>query len=144
MFLLRHDPLRLLFLLGTISIFLVLFFSLFNGFVYDDSYIAFRFSDNWGTGKGLQWNEGEDPVEGFTCFSWVLIGALIRLVFGVRPHVVMPTVGVICWIMTILVVIIILKQMLTTGTKITASAVLLALVANLSLGFHAGDVHIIL
>jgi len=46
----------------------------------DDAYISFRYSDNLARGHGLVWNVGEDPVEGYTNFLWVIIGAAaIRL-----------------------------------------------------------------
>jgi hypothetical protein len=69
--------------------------SLFWGWVFDDAYIAFRFSDNWATGNGLTWNPGEDPVEGFTSFAWVLIGAFIQRIFTTPPHVSMIVVSII-------------------------------------------------
>lgn len=41
-------------------------------FVIDDAYITFRYSDHLAAGNGPVWNVGEDPVEGFTNFLWML------------------------------------------------------------------------
>ena len=41
-------------------------------FTIDDAYITFRYSDNLAAGHGPVWNVGEDPVEGFTNFLWML------------------------------------------------------------------------
>jgi hypothetical protein len=71
---------------------------LFWGWIFDDSYIAFRFSDNWATGNGLTWNPGEGPVEGFTSFAWVLTGACVQRVLGIPPHISMVFVGIASWL----------------------------------------------
>ena len=42
----------------------------------DDAYISFRYSKNLAQGHGFRWNPGGETVEGYTNFSWVLIGAL--------------------------------------------------------------------
>lgn len=41
-------------------------------FTIDDAFITFRYSDNLAAGDGPVWNVGEDPVEGFTNFLWML------------------------------------------------------------------------
>jgi hypothetical protein len=41
-------------------------------FTIDDAYITFRYSDNLAAGDGPVWNVGEDPVEGFTNFLWMV------------------------------------------------------------------------
>lgn len=41
-------------------------------FTIDDAYITFRYSDNLAAGNGPVWNVGEDPVEGFTNFLWMV------------------------------------------------------------------------
>lgn len=96
---LAQTPSRLIIISILVAIPLLLVWkSIFWGWVFDDSYIAFRFSDNWATGNGLTWNPGEDPVEGFTSFAWVLIGAFIQRVFGIPPHISMVFVGIVSWI----------------------------------------------
>jgi arabinofuranosyltransferase len=48
--------------------------------VAEDAFIAFRFAKNLAIGRGLVWNAGEAPVEGYTDFLWVLLSAAtIRL-----------------------------------------------------------------
>ncbi|NIJ14600.1 hypothetical protein FHU38_005001 [Saccharomonospora amisosensis] len=41
-------------------------------FVIDDAFITFRYSANLADGYGPVWNVGQDPVEGFTNFGWML------------------------------------------------------------------------
>lgn len=41
-------------------------------FTIDDAYITFRYSANLAAGHGPVWNVGEDPVEGFTNFLWMV------------------------------------------------------------------------
>lgn len=38
----------------------------------DDAYITYRYSANLAHGAGPTWNPGQDPVEGFTNFSWMV------------------------------------------------------------------------
>lgn len=41
-------------------------------FTVDDAYITFRYSEHLAAGDGPVWNAGEDPVEGFTNFLWMV------------------------------------------------------------------------
>src|SRR5262249_4200475 len=47
-------------------------------FLTDDAFIAFRYAHHLATGRGLTFNPGSAPVEGFTSLSWVLILALLE------------------------------------------------------------------
>jgi len=109
--------------------------SIFWGWVFDDSYIAFRFSDNWATGNGLTWNPGEDPVEGFTSFAWVLIGAFVQRVFGIPPHISMVFVGIISWIALLAFLLPKMIEMVThsPNTSVVVSSSLLGLFTVLTL-----------
>ena len=55
-----------------------------SGAVVDDAYIAFRYSRNLAAGEGLRFQPGP-PVEGYTCFSWVVLGALFARL-GMEPR----------------------------------------------------------
>ena len=77
-------------------LFLILWETLFRGMMYDDAYIAFRYSDHWAAGAGPVWNIGENPVEGFSSLAWVLIGAILKFA-GLAPHISMRWVGVAMW-----------------------------------------------
>jgi hypothetical protein len=44
-------------------------------FTTDDAYITLRYSKNLAEGAGLTFNPGEPPVEGYSNFSFVLLGA---------------------------------------------------------------------
>jgi len=61
----------------------------------DDAYISFRYSKNLAQGHGLRWNPGGETVEGYTNFSWVLIGALgFLLLPNGLPHL-MSLLGIV-------------------------------------------------
>jgi arabinofuranosyltransferase len=52
----------------------------------DDAYIAFRYAANAHDGRGLVWNPAPfAPVEGYTCFSWVVLLWAAWSWFGVAP-----------------------------------------------------------
>jgi hypothetical protein len=63
-----------------------------SGAVVDDAYIAFRYAHNVAHGAGLSF-QGGAHVEGYTCFSWVMIGALVSRV-GLDPASVLPLLGI--------------------------------------------------
>ncbi len=79
----------------TLAIIIFLFFSFwFRAFTIDDAYISFRYSENFINGKGLTWNIGDDPVEGYSNFLWVLVAAVI-LKLGIPIEAGIKTIGVI-------------------------------------------------
>lgn len=55
---------RVLYLLGT-----------FSTFRTDDAYITLRYSKHLALGHGIVWNIGEAPIEGYSNFLFVLLGA---------------------------------------------------------------------
>lgn len=74
-----------------------------QGIVVDDAYIAFRYASNLAHGVGLTYNPGGERVEGYTCFSWVLLGALLERV-GVPAAVALPLLGILAGAATLVVV----------------------------------------
>lgn len=112
--------------------------ALFRGWIFDDSYIAFRFSHNWAAGHGLTWNPGEDPVEGFTSFAWVAIGALVERVLDIPPHQSMIALGVACWALLIAVFLPRLaEEVVGKDGKIPALFTVLVLAMNPYLAFNS-------
>lgn len=85
-------------------IILAVFFSFFYLFVcqiqaiwpftIDDMYISLRYAKNWADGLGLLWNAGEAPVEGYSNFSFVLLGR-IALNLGLNPVLLLKSLGVV-------------------------------------------------
>jgi len=45
-------------------------------FTVDDTFITLRYAGRLASGRGLSWNDGEAPVEGYTSFSWALLLAI--------------------------------------------------------------------
>jgi hypothetical protein len=61
-------------------------------FTADDALISVRYAQHLAAGRGLVWNEGEAPVEGYSNFLSVLVGAgAIHL--GLSPIIVLKAVG---------------------------------------------------
>ncbi|MCW8410122.1 protein LphB [Legionella sp. PATHC035] len=88
------------------SIFIVLFFYLLVlqiqaiwPFTIDDMFISLRYAKHWAAGEGLLWNLHAPPVEGYSNFSFVALGAL-TLLFKGNPVVVLKMAGLIGLIMT--------------------------------------------
>ena len=67
----------------------------------DDAYISFRYSKNLAQGQGFRWNPGGEKVEGYTNFSWVLIGALGFLLLPDHLPQLMSGLGIIFLLATI-------------------------------------------
>lgn len=68
-------------------------------FTIDDAFISLRYAQHLVEGKGLVFNVGE-RVEGFTNFSWTLLGAGI-LGVGLEPITGLKCVGLICALITV-------------------------------------------
>jgi len=65
-------------------------------FVTDDAYISFRYAKNWAQGLGLRFNPGDHvPVEGYSNFLWVLLGAGFEKI-GIPSPVVLPGLSLLC------------------------------------------------
>jgi hypothetical protein len=83
------------------GILILLFFYLFIlqlqaiwPFTIDDMYISLRYAKNWVAGYGLLWNVSSAPVEGYSNFSFVVLGALTLLLKG-NAVVVLKSAGVL-------------------------------------------------
>ena len=42
-------------------------------FTVDDTFITLRYAARLAAGRGLSWNDGEAPVEGYTSFLWTIL-----------------------------------------------------------------------
>ncbi len=52
-------------------------------FVCDDAWISFRYAHNWAGGLGPRFNPGDQvPVEGYSNFGWMALGALVETLGG--------------------------------------------------------------
>ncbi len=82
------------------GIFLIVFFYLFIlqiqaiwPFTIDDMYISLRYAKHWASGAGLVWNVHQVPVEGYSNFSFVALGAL-SLLLKINPVVILKGAGI--------------------------------------------------
>ncbi len=91
-------------------VFFILLYS-FSWFSIDDVFINFRYSENLAKGHGLVWNPGEDPVEGYTTFGWVVLNALAIYV-GISPIIWSQMISVISAIGIVIILILICRKSL--------------------------------
>lgn len=82
-------------------VFIVLLFYLFIlqiqaiwPFTIDDMYISLRYARHWASGDGLLWNLQDPPVEGYSNFSFVVLGAL-SLILKSNPVITLKAAGII-------------------------------------------------
>lgn len=64
-------------------------------FLCDDAFISFRYAKHLARGRGLTFNAGSEPVEGFSNLLWVLLAAIPEAAL-VDPAVVMPALSAAC------------------------------------------------
>ncbi len=83
------------------SLFILIFVYLFIlqvqaiwSFTIDDMFISLRYAKNWAAGDGLLWNIHSPPVEGYSNFSFVVLGT-ISLIFHIDPVITLKIAGLI-------------------------------------------------
>ena len=70
-------------------------------FTADDAYITLRYSRHLAEGAGLLWNVGEPPVEGYSNFTYVVLGAA-ALKGGFDPVMTLKMVGALMGVVAML------------------------------------------
>lgn len=83
-------------------------------FTIDDMYISLRYAKHWVAGEGLVWNINEAPVEGYSNFSFVGLGAL-SLLLNINPVVALKWAGLLGLWCTNLFVFLISRFWFTPG-----------------------------
>ncbi|WED43914.1 protein LphB [Legionella cardiaca] len=63
-------------------------------FTIDDMYISLRYAKHWSLGHGLSWNPAEEPVEGYSSFSFVALAAL-AMKLNIEPVNLLKSLGVV-------------------------------------------------
>jgi arabinofuranosyltransferase len=61
----------------------------------DDSFIFFRYAENIVNGHGFVWNVGEQPVEGYSSFLYLVIFIFGKLL-SFNPEILSIVIGIIC------------------------------------------------
>ncbi len=83
-FYIKKIPLSfILFFTALISLIASFYFGI--GRVLDDSYITYRYAENFANGYGFRWNINEVPSEGFTSYLHVLLLSFFYKFFGMSP-----------------------------------------------------------
>ncbi|KTD45315.1 LphB [Legionella quinlivanii] len=93
-------------------------------FTIDDMYISLRYARHLAEGKGLLWNLREAPVEGYSNYSFVLLGAL-AIHWGLDPVVILKTAGVIGLLLTIAGLYLLARLVLPKTLALLPSVILL-------------------
>lgn len=94
-------------------------------FTTDDAYISLRYAKNLVDGAGLVWNPGQAPVEGYSNFSFVLLGAAAGFA-GVSPVLAIKLAGLVGLIGTLIALWSIGRIWLTPAGATIAPMVLLS------------------
>lgn len=68
-------------------------------FTIDDMYISLRYARNWAAGEGIVWNLNAPRVEGYSNFSFVVLGFVTILLKG-NPVIVLKLAGLLGLIFT--------------------------------------------
>jgi hypothetical protein len=134
-----RQPQRLALLLLLLSAIVLLvahalrFRILFDGNCPDDAYISFRYADNLMQGEGLVFNPGEQRVEGFSNFLWVLLLAPVAAVFA---DLTLPAqfLGLLCAAATLVVAVAALRDRFQVRTLLPTAFLLLLLAGS---GYYA-------
>lgn len=66
---------------------------LFFGFTFDDSFIYYRYIDNFAAGQGLVYNIGERH-EGYSSFIWLLIVGSVKILTGINSIALAKVLGI--------------------------------------------------
>lgn len=88
----RADRWVALAILGWMVAYIVWMVALNWDFTTDDAYISLRYARNLAEGAGLVWNPTDGPLEGYSNFSFVLLGALAESL-GIDAVVTLKVVG---------------------------------------------------
>jgi hypothetical protein len=80
----RHQRLAVAVALGA-TLVLLLAHAARYAFLTDDAFISFRYAENFARGNGLVFNAGQERVEGYSNFLWVVLLAAGRVV-GAAPE----------------------------------------------------------
>jgi hypothetical protein len=77
--------------------------------VVDDSYISYRYARNFARGDGLLFNPGQEPVEGYSNFLWVVILAGAS-VLGLEISLVSKVLGFVFAIFSLVGMVLLMHQ----------------------------------
>ncbi|MCK4761447.1 MAG: hypothetical protein KAW12_04545 [Candidatus Aminicenantes bacterium] len=81
-------------------------------FLTDDAYIAFRYISNRQMGFGYTWNFPPfRAVEGYTCFSWIVLLDIVWSVTGITPPQAANFLSLVFSILSILITIVIISKL---------------------------------
>jgi len=89
-----------LFLIGVIVVFIHE-----RGFEYDDSYIWFRYIQNFANGCGAAYNCGGDHYEGFTSFAWLILAGSVRALIHVDTRWLVKILGAVFYAVAVTMLI---------------------------------------
>lgn len=99
-------------------------------FLTDDAYISFRYMRNWGSGAGLRYNLGDHvPVEGYSNFLLVAVGALVQRLGGAVEHVI-PALTALCGLGLLALVFRTLRRSQDTSLTVAGAATLMLAVCT--------------
>lgn len=127
---LSHQKNKIIFLsvLIVLSLFAFLRSSSIYTTIVDDSYIFFRFADNIAGGYGIVWNIGENVVEGYSSFLYLIL-LLIAKLLSFNLEVFSIITGIICTSLHLYIAYLIYEQFYPSLTKENIFTVIMLLLS---------------
>lgn len=107
------------------SVYFIGLIFLYRDFVLDDAFIIYRYADNLSHFGRIVWNVGEDPVEGFTSFLWVILNAG-AIALDINPVVFSKTLTIISALIIIWILMVVGRNADWTLNVIFVGAVALS------------------
>lgn len=98
-------------LIAIAVVYAVIIQSVFPRYIVDDAYISFRYAENLALNGELNWNVGENPVEGYTGVAYhVLLAGFIKT--GISPVSASRFVGIVSFWLGFLMLYLIARRLL--------------------------------
>jgi arabinofuranosyltransferase len=95
-------------IIGLVAAYAVYSTATFPRWTVDDSYILFRYADNAARHGELTWNLGEDPIEGYTGVTLVVLLAM-AIKLGISPVAASHAIGIACFFLGGLLILLTLR-----------------------------------
>jgi hypothetical protein len=111
-------------------------------FTADDAFITLRYAQHVADGHGIVWNVGEAPLEGYSNFSFLVLGTIAARV-GVAPDLVLKGAGAAGFLVALGLMYVLARRSVSPALAVLPAAILTAFkgsiiwaVSGLETGFY--------
>lgn len=106
-------------------------------FTVDDAFVTYRYAENLAEGRGLVFNDGGPPTEGFSNLLWLLISAAVHKLGAGLPEA-MPTIGAYVGVLSVVILWVLYRRRRVTAPHMLAPMLLFASAAPFVLYASSG------